>query len=107
MKTWRFVTIMLVAIALSAALAHLMELPGKMDYDRRLYVTLHRTLYPTFGQTAGWAEAAALASVVGLAWGVRKRGVAFPITVTAAACQLAAMAVFLAVVQPATRATSQ
>ncbi len=78
-----------------------MELPGKMQYDSRLYVMLHRTLYPTFGQTAGWAEGFALMSAIGLAWRVRKRGAAFPLTATAAVCQVAAMAVFLVFVQPA------
>jgi hypothetical protein len=101
LKTWRFLAVMLTAFALAAALAHLMELPGKMTYDARLYVLLHRTLYPTFGQTAGWAEGLALILVVGLAWRVRQRGAAFPLTLAAAVCQAAAMAVFLAFVQPA------
>lgn len=100
LKTWRFVTIMLVAVALSAALAHLMELPGKMSYDAHLYVLLHRTLYPTFGQTAGWAEGLGLLTIIGLAWRVRQRGAAFPLTLAAAACQVAAMTVFLVFVQP-------
>lgn len=103
LRTWRFLTIMLTAVALSAALAHLMELPGKMTYDAPLYVLLHRTLYPTFGQTAGWAEGLALFSVAGLTWRVRHRGAAFPLTATAAACQIAAMAIFLAFVQPVNR----
>jgi hypothetical protein len=103
LKTWRFATIMLTAFALSAALAHLMELPGKMTYDAHLYVLLHRTLYPTFGRTAGWAEGFALISAVGLTWRVRRRGAAFPLTATAAVCQVAAMAVFLVFVQPVNR----
>jgi hypothetical protein len=101
LRTWRFVTIMLTALALAAALAHLMEMPGKMTYDAALYVKLHRTLYPTFGRTAGWAEGLALFSVLGLAWRVRKREAAFPLTLAAAACQLAAMAAFLIFVHPA------
>ena len=92
---------MLTAFALAAAVAHLMELPGKMTYDARLYVMLHRTLYPTFGQTAGWAEGLALLSIIPLAWRVRNRGAAFPPTLIAAVCQAAAMGVFLAFVQPA------
>jgi hypothetical protein len=64
---------------------------------------LHRTLYPTFGQTAGWAEGLALLSVIALAWVVRKRSAAFSLTVIAAVCQVAAMAAFLARVQPANR----
>jgi prepilin signal peptidase PulO-like enzyme (type II secretory pathway) len=101
LKSWRFITIMLTAAAFAAALAHLMELPGKMEFDARLYVLLHRTLYPTFGQTAGWAEGLALFSVIGLAWRVRKRGTAFPLTVVAAVCQATAMIVFLVYVYPA------
>jgi hypothetical protein len=103
LKTLRFSTIMLTAFAVAAALAHLMELPGKISYDARLYVMLHRTLYPTFGQTAGWAEGLGLLSVLVLVWQVRKRGAAFPLTVTAAVCQMAAMAIFLVFVQPANR----
>lgn len=101
LRTWRFLTILLLAFAMSAALAHAMELPGKMTYDARLYVMLHRTLYPMFGHTAGWAEGMALLSVIGLGWRVRKRGSAFQLTATAAVCQVAAMTVFLAFVQPA------
>jgi prepilin signal peptidase PulO-like enzyme (type II secretory pathway) len=101
LKTWRFFTIMLTATAFAAALAHLMELPGKMTYEAQLYVSLHRTLYPTFGQTAGWAEGLALFSIIGLAWRVRKRGAAFPLTVVAAVSQATAMAVFLVYVHPA------
>jgi hypothetical protein len=101
LKIWRFLTIMLTAGALSAALAHAMELPGKMNYEPRLYVLLHRTLYPTFGHTAGWAEGLALFLVVALVFRVRKRGTAMPLTLTAAFCQVAAMGVFLSLVQPA------
>jgi hypothetical protein len=101
LKMWRLLTILLTAIAFGAALAHLMELPGKMTYDSHLYVLLHRTLYPTFGQTAGWAEGIALISVLGLAWRVRNRGAAFPVTLAAAAFQVTAMAVFLVFVHPA------
>jgi hypothetical protein len=103
LRTWRFFTIMLTAVAMAAALAHLMELPGKMTYEARLYVMLHRTLYPTYGQTAGWAEGLGLMSVIALAWQVRKRRAAFPPTAIAAVCQVAAMAAFLAFVDPANR----
>jgi hypothetical protein len=44
---------MAVAMTMSAAVAHLMELRAKMQYEPPLYVRLHRTLYPTFGKTAG------------------------------------------------------
>src|SRR5881396_2238222 len=69
----RFSSIMAVAMTMSAAVAHLMELPGKMQYEPPLYVRLHRTLYPTFGKTAGPAEAVAVASTAALAWLARRR----------------------------------
>ena len=64
---------------------------------------LHRTLYPTFGQTAGWAEGFALVSVAGLAWRVRKRGSAFPLTLAAVTCQATAIAVFIVFIAPVNR----
>ncbi|MCC6589799.1 MAG: hypothetical protein IT168_24105 [Bryobacterales bacterium] len=53
-KPWKFGSIVSTAVAMSAAVAHLMELPAKMKYERELYVRLHRTLYPTYGKIAGF-----------------------------------------------------
>jgi hypothetical protein len=40
----RFTAMMTTAVAMAAAVAHLMELPAKMQYEPSLYVRLHRTL---------------------------------------------------------------
>jgi hypothetical protein len=53
LNAFRLSSIMTTAMTMSAAVAHLMELPAKMHYEAPLYVRLHRTLYPTFGRTAG------------------------------------------------------
>jgi hypothetical protein len=63
----RFSLIMAAATTMSAAVAHLMELPAKMHYEPPLYVRLHRTLYPTFRKAARPAEAVAVASTSALA----------------------------------------
>jgi hypothetical protein len=90
--------------SMSAAVAHLMELPGKMQYEAPLYVRLHRTLYPTFGKTSGWAEIASVLTTAGLAWWTRKRRpAAFPATLAAGASLAAAHGVFWALVNPANR----
>lgn len=68
MRVWRFVSIMSSAVSMSAAFAHLMELPAKMKYEPSLYVRLHRTLYPTYGKTAGIAEILSVLTTLGLAW---------------------------------------
>lgn len=102
LDVWRFSAIMSTAMTMSAAVAHLMELPGKLRYEPPLYVRLHRTLYPTFGKTAGPAEAFAVGATGVLAWiTYRRRGRSFGPTAVAASCLTAAHAVFWSVVQPA------
>ena len=103
-RVWRFVTILLSAVALSAGLAHLTELPGKLALDGKTYATLHRTVYLAFGLTAVWVETLALVGAVGLAWRLRDRGTAFRLTAAATACQFLAVLLFVAVVLPASRA---
>jgi hypothetical protein len=107
LSPWRFLSTMSTAISMAAAVAHLMELPGKMRYEAPLYVRLHRTLYPTFGRTAGVAEIVSVVTTGALAWWVRKRRPeAFPSTATAAACLAAAHIVFWALESPANRTMS-
>jgi hypothetical protein len=101
-RAWWCASIMSTAVTMSAAVAHLMEMPAKMRYERELYVRLHRTLYPTFGKTAGPAEAMAVASAAALAWkthGERRRSSG--LTAVAAACLAGAHGIFWTVVQPA------
>jgi hypothetical protein len=96
-----FSTIMSTAFTMAAAVAHVMELPAKMRYEPRLYVRLHRTLYPNFGRTAGPAEALAVISTNLFAWWTRRhRPEAFPHAAVAAACLTAAHGIFWSVVQP-------
>ena len=90
------------AMAMTAAVAHLMELPAKRRYEPSLYVRLHRTLYPNFGKTAGPAEAFAVIATNALAWWARRhRPEAFRRTAVAAVCLAAAHGIFWSVVQPA------
>jgi Domain of unknown function (DUF1772) len=100
LNLWR-VSMMSTAMTMTAAVAHLMEMPAKMRYEPSLWVRLHRTMYPNFGRTAGPAEAAAVISTNLLAWLTRReRPEAFQLTAIAAACLAAAHAVFWGVVQP-------
>lgn len=97
----RFSSIMSTAMTMTAAVAHLMELPAKMRYEPSLYVRLHRTLYPTFGKTAGPAEACAVATTAALAWSDRRQHRrSSRLTLLAAGCLIAAHGIFWSVVQP-------
>jgi anthrone oxygenase-like protein len=100
LKLWRF-SVLSTAVTMTAAVAHLMELPAKMRYEPSLWVRLHRTLYQNFGRTAGPAEAATTISTTLLAWRMhRERPEMFQSTAIAAGCLAVAHAVFWGVVQP-------
>ena len=95
---WRF-SLISTATAMTAAAAHLLELPAKMRYEPALWVKLHRTLYSNFGRIAGPAEAAAVASTMLLAFSGRRRPEAVH-TARAAASLAAAHAIYWSLVQP-------
>lgn len=97
----RFSSIMSTALAMTAGVAHLMELPAKRRYEPALYVRLHRTLYWNFGRIAGPAEGAAVLTTGVLAWWRRRRNpTAFSLTAVAAGCLSAAHGTFWAIVSP-------
>ena len=101
LRLLRFSSIMSTAFAMTAAVAHLMELPAKRRYESVLYVRLHRTLYWNFGRIAGPAEAVAVLSTGALAWLRRRRhATAFSPTAVAAGCLAAAHGTFWSIVSP-------
>lgn len=94
MKTLRFLTIMLVALSLGAAFAHLLEMPAKLAYDGGLWLHLLQTLYPAFGRVSGVCEIGAVIAAWVLLVAVRGRPQAFRWTLLAAACLAATHAIF-------------
>src|SRR5688572_24271349 len=101
LRVWQFATIMLMALAVTAAVAHAMELPRKMTLEPRLYVMLHRTLYPYFGRIAGTAEFLAVVAVIGLTWRMREEREFFVPALISAILAVVAHTVFWVLVQPA------
>jgi len=53
--TVQVVTVLLVSVAMSLALAHALELPGKMRLDKEHYLTVQSIYYPGF-TIGGFAE---------------------------------------------------
>ena len=49
LRTWRFVTLLLVALGLTLGAAHVLELPPKMQHDGEMYAAVTSTLYRLFG----------------------------------------------------------
>ena len=53
----QILTTVLVALAMCPAIAHVMELPGKMRLNREAYLTVQGVYYPGFTFVGGTAEA--------------------------------------------------
>lgn len=77
LRVWRFLALVLAALALSLTSAHVLELPQKMHYDAPLYSAVNTTMYRYFASVGGvYSMGAMLASAV-LALLVRKRRAVF------------------------------
>jgi hypothetical protein len=100
-RTLRFVVIMLTAISMAAAFAHLLEMPAKLKFDGSMWLVLLQTLYPpAFGRIGGGAEVGAVVGNVLLAFVVRRRRAAFCWTLLAAVCLISVHACFWILVAP-------
>jgi hypothetical protein len=95
LAAWRLVTVLLVALVMGLAFAHVLERPAKMAYDGSLYTTLQRSLYQKWGppHIGGFLEPAAILATGLLAVAVRKRKRAFWLTAGALAAMLVAFPV--------------
>ena len=60
-------TVLLVAIAMSLALAHALELPGKLRLDKETYRAVQRIYYPGF-TIGGFSEWLGILTIVILLW---------------------------------------
>ena len=101
LRIWRFLTVMLTALSMGAALAHLLELPAKVHYEPALWLRLLQTLYPpAFGTIGAFCEVGAVLAVLVLTLLVRRRRPAFAWTVAAAVCLVATHAAFWLLVAP-------
>lgn len=55
LRWFRLVTIVLTALSMSVAVAHLLEMPAKLRVDGAFWVRLQHTLYPPAFGTVGAA----------------------------------------------------
>jgi hypothetical protein len=58
------ISVCLVAVAMSLALAHALELPGKMRLDRETYIAMQPIYYPGFTVGGGVSEAGGMAATL-------------------------------------------
>jgi hypothetical protein len=109
-RTWRFITLLLVALTLGLSFAHTLEMPAKLEYDGPLYVTVQQTLYRWWGPplVGAFLEPSAVLATAVLAFLVRRRRRTFAVTLAATVLLLVAFpVVFLLAVEPANAAFRQ
>jgi hypothetical protein len=100
LRTWRFLTLVLAALALTMESAHVLELPQKMQYDAQMYAAVNTTLYRYFATIGGAYQISSIVVAFVLAFLVRKRRPAFQSTLGGAICLLLAFGVWLTIVSP-------
>jgi hypothetical protein len=109
-RTWRFITLLLVTLTLGLSFAHTLEMPAKLEYDGPLYVTVQQTLYRWWGPplVGAFLEPSAILATAVLAFLVRRRRRTFAVTLAATVLLLLAFpVVFLLAVEPANAAFRQ
>jgi hypothetical protein len=92
-------TVLLAALAVALALAHALELPGKMRLQRETYLAVQRIYYPGF-TIGGVGEIAALVATLALAILAAGEGSRFWLTSGAFAGLLAMHATYWLVTHP-------
>jgi hypothetical protein len=77
LRFWRFLTIILAALALTMTSAHVLELPQKMQYDQQLYSAVNTTMYKYFAIVGGIYSMGSILSAAVLTFFVRKHRSSF------------------------------
>ena len=44
-RVWRFITLVLASLSLSLSMAHLLELPQRMQFDQQLFMAPHSPVW--------------------------------------------------------------
>ena len=99
----QIVTLMLVALAMATAVAHALELPGKMRLPRDTYLAVQRIYYPGFLIGGGLGEFAGMLGTVALLFMTPSGSIAFWLTLAACILMLLMHLVFWIFTQPVNR----
>ena len=97
---WRFLTILLSALALTMTSAHVLELPQKMTYTPDMYAAVNTTLYRYFAIIGGPYQIGAIVSAIVLTLLLRGRRSIFRWTLIGTVLLTAAFVSWLILVLP-------
>ena len=96
-------TVLLVAVAFGLALAHALELPGKMRVGRDTYLAVQTIYYPGFAIGGGVGEAGGILATFLFLFFTPYGSAQFFLTLAALAGLIAMQAVFWLITQPVNR----
>jgi hypothetical protein len=99
-------SIVIAAVAMTAPMAHVLEMPNKFALDGALWLAIQQNLYRGWGLVFGPVEVVALAVSLWLALSRRRSPAAFSATLVAAVAYAAMIAVFFVFNDPVNRALS-
>jgi hypothetical protein len=99
-QTVEIVSILLVALAMAPALAHLLEFPGKNRLTKDAYLTVQPIYYPGFTIAGGVGEVDGLIAVLAIVFLTRHGTPAFWLRLLALAAVLGMQVVFWLFTQP-------
>ena len=100
-KTWRFISLILAALAMGMHLAHVLELAPKLQWDIELYLPVQTSLYKLFGSIGPVLEIGALIVISILAYRLRSRDRIFKLTALSAGMIVLALITWVLFVLPA------
>lgn len=100
LRAWRFITLVLAALALTMESAHVLELPQKMQYDAQMYSAVNTTLYRYFAIFGGVYQVGSIVAAATLTFLVRRRSPSFGWTLTGALLLFLAFGLWAVVVAP-------
>ena len=86
LRTWRFLTIILVSLSMAMAFCHLLQLPPRMSYDGTQWVTTQSLYHQLFGTVGALIEVGALLLATVLLLTVWRRRPAFQWTLFGTVC---------------------
>jgi hypothetical protein len=99
LNLFQIVAVILTAVALVPAMAHALELPGKMRLEKDRYFAVQTIYYPGF-TVAGFGEPLAAVATFVLLVMTRQGSVAFWLTLAALVCLVAMQIVYWIFVHP-------
>jgi hypothetical protein len=100
LKIIRFLNLLLVALTLGMTFCHALEYPGKRSLDGQDWLTVQHHVYVAFGVIGAVIEVTAIATTWVVLWQLRGWKLSRVLTLAAALCGSAALAVWFAYVDP-------